>query len=218
MKLVAVCVLAGVFEAATQSTAQLPIEVTEFASTAQRELGQWFSFELDVPHITTIADSDENPAEAAVLKGGEIKLSQKVLQDPREMRRLVRHEMTHAYVNALSKKRTPRWLHEGLAQIHDGSDPESAYRFFRGATPLPSLAGLDERFTQRPADLKVSYAAGLVYASSLVERCGRADVVKLLSRLGRGTTFTRALRASCGLNVAELEQIVASRLSQRSSP
>ena len=60
-----------------------------------------------------------------------------------ELRRIFRHEYTHALIHRLAGRKCPVWLHEGLAQIAEGQSLQSSRKVLKkaGATSLGSLKG-----------------------------------------------------------------------------
>jgi hypothetical protein len=81
-----------------------------------------------------------------------------------KLRRVLRHELTHSFVNAMTSGNCPSWFHEGFAQLHEGSyriDPYPRHR--EAATqgevlPLWSLEGLLLNYSKEKALLAYSEA------------------------------------------------------------
>jgi hypothetical protein len=122
-----------------------------------------------------------------------------------DLRRLVRHEYTHALVHQVTRGRAPVWLHEGLAQV---MEPRPAPRVLDVAVPrrLVSLAGVERLSrTMEPAAFTAGYQLTHVAAEHLVDRGGLAGVRALLRRLGEGEPADRALRAAFGFGPEEVE-------------
>jgi len=116
--------------------------------------------------------------------------------DPRAQR-LLRHELAHAFVQAKSRGRSPRWLHEGLAQHLDGStlsraDRQAVFRDLREGDP----ASWEQR--------SFSYPLAHSLTSYLLERRGLDVLIDLLEELGEGTDLDSALSGAYGANYATL--------------
>jgi hypothetical protein len=114
------------------------------------------------------------------------------------------HELTHAMVSSLASRGVPAWLHEGLAQYFEGSDPQSARRRVQAVgafIPLQKLEGSFHRLTAEQAHL--AYDESLVAAAVLFERPA-FGWTRLLQSLNDGQPFHRAIE-SFGFTYADLE-------------
>ncbi|NIM00939.1 MAG: hypothetical protein GTN89_08565 [Acidobacteria bacterium] len=106
----------------------------------------------------------------------------------RDARRVLTHELTHAVVHSKSRGHCPRWLHEGLAQVTDGTRLTDARR----REVRERLAGLDD-----PAEWETdefSYAAAHSLVLWLEARRDFSHLVWLLEALGEGRPINDALR------------------------
>ena len=112
-------------------------------------------------------------------------------------RRVLKHELTHAVVQAKSRGACPRWLHEGLAQM---AEPRALGR--ADAARLAGSVRADDPTTW--PDRAFSYPAALSLTSYLAERRGFDSVVSLLGALGDGETLDHALEAGFGEDYATL--------------
>jgi hypothetical protein len=180
------------------------------AEVAHRELGVWFKAELQMPRIVVVRSDPPPEFEAAAFENGEIRLEAASLDRPIEVRRLVRHEMAHAFVRSIAGDRCPRWIQEGIAQLHDGTDPESAVRLLR-ALPRRIVAPLftsPEGFSGERERVQGAYALSLASVDALLRRSGRDALLDALRRIGRGQDADRALRRACGVSGVEVRQIV----------
>jgi tetratricopeptide (TPR) repeat protein len=123
-------------------------------------------------------------------------------------RRILEHEVAHAFIRGVSADRAPAWLHEGLAQWVEGRRmPRSALpASLHGRTPESSLAALDARFHERRTrdEARAAYAQALSLVERLVALRGDGAVVCLLRRLSEEGSFAGALRAETGLSEEEL--------------
>ena len=117
------------------------------------------------------------------------------LQSPRELDRLVTHELVHAVVAAAahSARRVPAWLNEGLATHLEAPDHAWTSGVLREATtivPLDSLvrgfSGLDE------TNALVAYAESATAAEILCARLG-PNIGPFLQMIGNGESVDRAL-------------------------
>lgn len=184
--------------------------VREMAEVAHRELSVWFQSQIEMPRIVVVRTDPPPEFEAAAFENGEIRLEASSLDRPIEVRRLVRHEMAHAFVRSLAGERCPRWIQEGIAQLHDGTDPESARRLLR-ALPRSIVEPLYARpdgFAGPRENVQGAYALSLASVDALVRRAGRGALLDALRRIGRGQEHDSALRRACGISGAELRQTV----------
>jgi len=123
-----------------------------------------------------------------------------------ELRRILRHEYTHALVVSLAGRRCPVWLHEGLAQLVDGS-PLARSRALLRASGRPKLAALRSPFSKvkEVAEVQRRYAAAHSFVSWLgARRGGAVAFVRPLKELGRGAKLDRVLKRDFGADLATL--------------
>ena len=117
------------------------------------------------------------------------------LQSPRELDRLVTHELVHAVVAGAARlpRRVPAWLNEGLATYLEAADHSWTSGVLRGATtivPLERLVdgfgGLDER------EALVAYAESATAAEILCAQLG-PNIGSFLRMIGNGDALDQAL-------------------------
>jgi tetratricopeptide (TPR) repeat protein len=124
--------------------------------------------------------------------------------DP-EVRAVLLHELTHAFVAGKSGGTAPRWLHEGLAQYVEGlrTDASTARALARSAAsgelPVASF----------------SYASALSFVEFLVDRFAFHSLNQALERLGAGDDADASLRAATGFGLEELQRQWADALAAR---
>jgi hypothetical protein len=117
------------------------------------------------------------------------------LQSPRDLDRIVTHELTHAVVASAAPRGIPAWLNEGLAGHFESSDHSWAPEVIRGAAtvvPLDNLVngfrGLDERMAG------VAYAESEIAAEILCAQLG-SNIGAFLQLVGSGNSVDQALLA-----------------------
>ncbi len=133
----------------------------------------------------------------AGLWDGTIRLAVRPRPQDAELRATIRHELTHHLVRAITRH-APVWLHEGLAQINEGKQAETAEaRLARGRSPQPReldahiLSQRDPRRVSRFYDIALAYTAWL-------NRTRSGAVQDLLRSLAKEESIDSALRATFG--------------------
>ncbi len=176
---------------ALRFTPRSPVKVTLY-------INQEF---LDVTHA---------PAWASGLNDGEIRIPVEGLKEMTpKLRRVLRHELTHSFVNALTSGNCPSWFHEGLAQLHEGSDRIDPFPRLRaaqadgGILPLWSLEGPLLNYSKEKALL--AYSEALAATEYLEARKGRSGLLRILQLLGERQTMNDALKKVIGLDYQELQ-------------
>jgi tetratricopeptide (TPR) repeat protein len=121
-------------------------------------------------------------------------------------RRVLAHELTHAFVQSKTRGNCPRWLHEGLAQVAEDrtlrSDDEA--RLAGSVKPGVPATWPDSAF---------SYPSALSLTRYLIARRGFDLVVALTERLGDGDTLDVALSALYATTYEDLAAEWAGSLS-----
>lgn len=117
-----------------------------------------------------------------------------------DLYRSIKHEYTHATINALSGGRCPGWLDEGLAQWSEGSvnpalEPSlRKWLYFNPPVPLDLLQG---GFTKLDVDMVPPAYAQSLYATKIVIKSFGFDKIKhFFSRLRSGDEKNLAFKRS----------------------
>ena len=156
---------------------------------------------LDVTHA---------PAWASGLNDGEIKIPvEGVTEMTPKLRRVLRHELAHSFVNAMTSGNCPSWFHEGVAQLQEGSERIDPYPRLRaaqaegGLLPLWSLEGPLLNYSKEKALL--AYSEALAATEYLEARRGRSGLLRILQLLSERRTMNDALKKVIGLDYQELQ-------------
>lgn len=135
-----------------------------------------------------------------------------------ELAHVLRHELTHSFVNHITHGRAPSWLNEGIAELEEGRTtseigPRLASLYASGhQIPLSQLEGEFQGYS--PAEASVAYAEGLAAAEYIRNTYGMSDLARLLARLGQGQSVESALRSTIHGGYAELEAEITNYLKK----
>ena len=200
------------------STPALPADPIDGEVRAARKyLEAWFGVPFVLPPIEVLKAENEGPAVdlPAHYRDGVIQIRPETLRKSSELRRVLRHELTHAIVDQKTRGNCPGWLQEGIAQFLDGTDVVATERLLRAEPrPLIPLFRLEAPFIDRdPLSRDLAYRESASAVSFLISRIGRSGLLFLIQRLGEGRPFDRAL-LEAGLSYAELQQAWESSLRQ----
>jgi tetratricopeptide (TPR) repeat protein len=120
------------------------------------------------------------------------------------LERIVRHEYAHLLIHTATKGRSPRWLHEGLAQV---VEPRSAPRYIEIDVALDrqhfTLDALERLFHSNAVG--AAYQLSHVIVEYLVDRGGMSGMRSLLERLGQGESLPQAIKSGVGVAVEDVE-------------
>lgn len=176
---------------------------------ARSYLEAWFGASMVMPEVVVLKDeAEEGTAELpGHYQDGIIRLRPQTLRKESELRRVLRHELTHAVIDQRTRGNCPHWLQEGIAQFLDGTDVVSTEAWLRRETsPLIPLFRLEGPFRDRDAASRErAYRESASAVSFLVSRVGRSGLLFLIQRLGEGRPFDKAL-LEAGLSYTELQQ------------
>lgn len=134
------------------------------------------------------------------------------------LREVLRHELSHAFIQEKSRGRAPLWLHEGLGQWFEGVRSSGKAHVLRQAAeggPV-SVAGIEALLHAGSfEEVSAGYLLALAVVETMMDIYGINGINRLLEELGRGASLEAALRAGYRMDVAELEDTVRERLRRR---
>ncbi len=145
------------------------------------------------------ADITRAPGWVGALNDGRIRVPVQGLTGvDSELSRVLRHELTHSFVQQKTHGRAPTWIQEGLAQWMEGkrSDENAAvlvqvYDSGRAA----QLGQLEGSWMGLPGDMaSYAYAWALANVEYIVRTQGMGDIERILDRLAAGSSTELALR------------------------
>lgn len=155
-------------------------------------------------------DQARAPTWVSGLNDGEIRVPVEGLTDMTpKLRRVLRHELTHSFVNTMTGGNCPSWFHEGLAQLREGTERSDPYPRLRAAradgslVPLWTLEGPLLNDSKDRAFL--AYAEALSATEYIAARKGHAALLQILQLLSERHTMDDALKQVVGLDYREFQ-------------
>ena len=145
------------------------------------------------------ADITRAPGWVGALNDGRIRVPVQGLSgvDP-ELSRVLRHELTHSFIQQKTRGRAPTWLQEGMAQWMEGkrSDENAAVliQVYDAGQAAP-LGRLEGSWMGLSGDVaRYSYAWSLANVEYIVETQGMGDMERILDRLAAGSETEAAVK------------------------
>jgi len=145
------------------------------------------------------ADITRAPGWVGALNDGRIRVPVQGLTGvDSELSRVLRHELTHSFIQQKTHGRAPTWVQEGVAQWMEGkrSDENAAalVRIYDAGQAAP-LGHLEGSWMGLPSDMATyAYAWALANVEYIVQTDGMGDIERILDRLGAGSSTEQALR------------------------
>ena len=136
-----------------------------------------------------------------------------------DLSRVLKHELTHSFVNQISSGRCPTWLHEGIAQLEEGKSTGTYGRplaqLFAAGQEIPYNA-LEGSFMQLTTPAAVTaYAESLVAVEYIRDTYGISEIPRILERLGQGSSTEVALRSTIHCDYSQLRDELARWLKDK---
>lgn len=115
-----------------------------------------------------------------------------------DLSRVLKHELTHSFIQQKTRGRAPTWLQEGVAQWLEGKrSDESANVLVQvyNDGQAAGLAQLEGSWLKLQDDIaRYAYAWALANTEYIVETQGMSDVERILDRVASGASTEQALR------------------------
>ncbi len=137
-----------------------------------------------------------------------------------ELARVLKHELTHSFVNQASAGRCPQWLNEGIAQMEEGrtlSGRATRLAFIYkqdSQIPLHALEGSFMKFSSTEA--LIAYDESLAAALFIRDIYGVSDFHRLLERMGQGGGVEQALQDVLHTDYGRFERDLGDYLQTKS--
>jgi tetratricopeptide (TPR) repeat protein len=133
--------------------------------------------------------------------------------------RVLKHELTHSFIAEMSGNRCPTWLHEGIAQLEDGSSSAShgrdLERLFASGNEIPfnMLEGSFMNFSSVQAS--IAYAESLAAAEYIRDSYGMSELSRILGLLSQGSSTEAALRTTVHSDYRQLRDELTRQLKAK---
>jgi tetratricopeptide (TPR) repeat protein len=146
------------------------------------------------------ADITQVPNWVGALNDGRIRVPVQGLSEVTpELSRVLKHELTHSFVQQKTLGRAPTWIQEGLAQWMEGkrSDLNAAalIAIYQGDPALAMKHYQGDWMKLSNEAVNAAYAWALANVEYIVQSGGMNDVDRILDRLAAGEAPEQALKA-----------------------
>jgi tetratricopeptide (TPR) repeat protein len=165
------------------------------------------------------ADITKAPGWVGALNDGRIRVPVQGLSEvDQELSRILKHELTHSFVQQKTHGHAPTWVQEGLAQWMEGQrSGENAAALLQiygtgHAIPLSHLEGSWMNMNGDTA--RYAYAWALANMEYIVQTDGMGDVERILDRIGAGMATEAAVREVLHSDYNDLMQSTADYLQK----
>jgi tetratricopeptide (TPR) repeat protein len=163
------------------------------------------------------ADITRAPGWAGALNDGRIRVPVQGLAGvDSELSRVLKHELTHSFIQQKTHGHAPTWITEGLAQWMEGKrsgeNAAALVQLFSDghAWPLEKMEGSWMGLSGNSASY--AYAWALAQIEYIVQRDGMGDVERILDRIASGTSTEAAVREVLHSDYGDLSQSTAEYL------
>lgn len=165
-------------------------------------------------------DVTQAPSWSSAINDGKLQIPIRGLtQVNGELARILRHELTHSFVNQITRGRAPLWLNEGVAQLMEPRTTAGMGRVLaalfstHNEVPLNSLEGSFSQLDTNQA--AIAYAESLAAVEYVNDTYGMSDVRRLMERIGEGASTEAALRATLNVGYGQFEDDIATYLKSK---
>jgi tetratricopeptide (TPR) repeat protein len=147
----------------------------------------------------SFADITQAPGWVGALNDGRIRVPVQGLTGvDSELSRVLKHELTHSFMQQKTHGRAPTWIQEGVAQWMEGkrSDENAAVlvQIYEQGQAAP-LGSLEASWMGLSGDTaRYAYAWALANTEYIVDTDGMGDMERILDRLAAGSSTEQALK------------------------
>jgi tetratricopeptide (TPR) repeat protein len=157
------------------------------------------------------ADITRAPSWVGALNDGRIRVPVQGLTSlTPDLSRILKHELTHSFVQQKTHSLAPIWVHEGIAQWVEGQRSRDSaavlVQVYNEKQALP-LGEMEKSWMQLPSSVaSYAYAWALANVEYIVQTDGMSDVERILNAIAAGSTTEAAIQEVLHLNYDELEK------------
>ena len=137
-----------------------------------------------------------------------------------EIKKVMRHELTHAFVVEISRRLCPPWLNEGLAEYEEAKISAPDLTVFRAAVrsnalfPIETLLGQEKLLQVKdPLEAELFYEQSFQLVSYLAGRYGMFSLRKMLEQFAQGKDSFEVIQEVLKISPLELEKEWKDKLS-----
>lgn len=186
--------------------------VLERAEDAWRDLSARLGFESSRPVSILIVSGATLPTGwAEAVFDGQIRLPLELALDRERSKRVLAHELAHAFLASAGGGRIPLWLNEGLAQWVSG-EPSRALPAAATAIWLDSLPVRRQFIDLGSEQAELAYRYSLAVTEELMSLSGTSALRRYLEALRSGQGEASAFREAFGEDYPHLSERIRSRL------
>jgi len=165
------------------------------------------------------ADITAAPAWVGALNDGRIRVPVQGLSSVTpELSRVLRHELTHSFIQQKTHGRAPTWIQEGLAQWMEGKRSDvnvAALIRMANSAPEQATAHFEGDWMKMRNDVVgVAYAWALANVECILHSGGMTDFDRIMDRLAAGASPEAATKAVTRNDYAELTSATAAYLRE----
>jgi len=145
------------------------------------------------------ADITQAPGWVGALNDGRIRVPVQGLSSVTpQLSRVLKHELTHSFIQQKTRGRAPTWIQEGLAQWMEGkrSDENAAMLIQMASAPdllTPHFDG--DWMKMSTGDVGVAYAWALANVECILHSGGMTDLDRIMQRIAAGEAAEAATKA-----------------------
>ena len=200
-----------------QSSEAFRAQIMATLESAYQDLARQFGSEpkSSIPVVLytrqAFFDVTRSPSWIGALNDGKIRIPLRGMNSVTPgLARILRHELTHSFVDQVTMGRCPQWLNEGIAQMLEprslNSGGASLARLFKAEREIP-LNSLESGFSGLSgAQVDLIYLESLATVSYIRDRYGMSDVMRILEKLGQGESVESALRSTIHCDYRQLQE------------
>ena len=137
------------------------------------------------------ADITQAPAWVGALNDGRIRVPVQGLNEVTpELSRVLKHELTHSFIQQKTRGHAPTWIQEGLAQWMEGKRSDSvaqALIHMQAVAPEKAVAHFEGEWMKMPDEaVAAAYAWALANVECIVANGGMGDLERIMDHLAAG--------------------------------